>query len=170
LKKKVIGVIDTSYTDESGIRELVQKSEDLLKDTDIVKEQQVISNFLSETVKTGLTAYGQKEVETALEMGKVSRLLLSEGLEWVVYKFQCNGCNTIEEILVKDPLNFNEKTYRCKTCGSEAEVVEEIDYIDFMLEKAQKTSTEVKIVSVETNEGEQFLKGFGGIGAILRYK
>ncbi len=170
LKKKVIGVIDTSYTDESGLREIVQKAEDLLKDTDIIKEQQVISNFLSETVKTGLTAYGQKEVEEALAMGKVSTILLSEGLEWMVYKFQCNGCNTIEEILVKDPLNFNEKTFRCKKCGSEAEVVEEIDYIDFMLEKAQSTSTEVKIVSVETNEGEQFLKGFGGIGAILRYK
>lgn len=170
LKKKVIGVLDSSYTDDSGIREIVQKSEDLLKDTDIIKEQQLISHFLSETVKTGLTAYGQLEVEEALAMGKVSMLLLSEGLEWMVYKFQCNGCNQSEEILVKDPLNFNEKTYRCKKCNSEAEVVEEIDYIDFMLEKAQNTNTVVKVVSVETGEGEQFLKGFGGIGAILRYK
>lgn len=170
LKKKIVGVIDTSYTDESGIRELVQKSEDLLKDTDMVKEQQIIHNFLEQIVKTGLTAYGQKEVEESLQMGKVSTLILSEGLEWMVYKFQCNGCNSIEELVVKEPLNFEEKKYRCGKCNSEAEVIEEIDYIDFMIEKAHQFSTEIKVVSTETSEGEQFFKGFGGIGAILRYK
>ena len=50
------------------------------------------------------------------------------------------------------------------------ELLEEVDYIDWMMEKAKETGAEIKIVSTETPEGQQFYQGFGGIGAMLRYK
>jgi peptide chain release factor subunit 1 len=42
--------------------------------------------------------------------------------------------------------------------------------MDWMMEKAQGTGAKTKIISTDTPEGEQFLKGFGGVGAILRYR
>jgi len=39
-----------------------------------------------------------------------------------------------------------------------------------MLEKAQQTGAEVEIISTETQEGMQFYRAFGGIGAMLRFK
>ena len=45
-----------------------------------------------------------------------------------------------------------------------------MDFLDYMTEKAGQKSTELAVVSTESNEGEQFYKGFGGIGAMLRYK
>ncbi len=169
LKKKIIGQVDTSYTDESGIRETVQKSEQILKDTDLMRERTSINEFLEEIAKDGLAAYGEKEISEALSLGKVSVLLLSEELDWLVYKVLCNNCGFEKEIISKD-LNYNPGKEKCGKCGSAVEVLEEIDYLDYLLEKAQKTGATVKVISTETAEGEQFFKAFGGIGAMLRYK
>ncbi len=171
IRGKIIGQIDTSYTDESGIREVVQKSGELLKDTEITKERKALEQFFEAVVKTGLATYGQKQVEEALAIGKVERLLLSEEIEWWVYKFKCSSCGAEEEIVVKEQASFDEKKFKCSKCGSvNAELVEQVDYLDWMMEKAQNTGAKTKIVSTETAEGEQFYRGFGGIGAILRYK
>ncbi len=171
LKGKVIGTIDTSYTDESGIREAVNKSDELLKDAEITKERNTVNSFMGEIVKPGgLAAYGQKEVESALAIGKVAVLLLSEAIEWMVYKFKCNSCGKEEEVVVKETAKFDINNYKCKKCGTTAEMMEEVDYSDWMIEKAHSIGAETKIISTDTSEGEQFLKGFDGIGAILRYR
>ncbi len=171
LRGKVVGTIDTSYTDESGVRETVNKSGEVLKDAEITKEKQVLGQFFEAVVKTGLGIYGQGEVEEGLTIGKVAVLLLSEKIEWWVYKFKCGNCNTEEEIVVKDTDNFDENRHRCGKCKSDrAEMVEQVDYMDWMMEKAKRTGADTKIISTETAEGEQFYGGFGGIGAILRYK
>ncbi|MCX6798760.1 MAG: peptide chain release factor aRF-1 [Candidatus Diapherotrites archaeon] len=170
LRQKVLGTADTTYTDESGIREAINKSDDLLKDADITKEIKIVNDFLTAVAKTELAAYGQKEVEEALAVGKVSTLLLSEGIEWQVYKFKCSACGAEEEVVVKEPEKFEEGKYRCGKCGGSTEFEEQMDYADWIMEKAQNTGAETRIISTETTEGEQFLRGFGGIGAILRYR
>ncbi len=171
LKEKVLGTIDTSYTDESGIREAVNKSEELLRDADITKERTTVNDFMGEVVKPGgLAAYGQNEVEEALSMGKVATLLLSEEIEWMVYKFKCNNCEAEEELVVKEPDKFKFTAHKCKKCSSSSELIEEVDYTDWLVEKAHDTGAKTKIISTDTSEGEQFFRGFGGIGAVLRYR
>ena len=49
-------------------------------------------------------------------------------------------------------------------------LMEEVDYADWLLERVHKIDAEMKLISTETAEGEQFYKTFGGLGAILRYK
>jgi len=166
IKGKVLALIDTSYTDDSGIRELVQKSDTVLKDTDLMKEKANITEFLTKLAKDGLATYGEKEVMKALELGQVSKLLVSEAIEWPVYKVK-NTTNEQERIIVDKDGTFSQSQFK----GDEAiEVLEEMEYIDYMQEMASQTSAELEIISIETPEGEQFYKGFGGIGAILRYK
>ncbi len=170
LKEKILGVLDNSYTDESGIREIVQKSDDLLKDAEITHERQIVNQFFEKVVKGELAIYGQKEVENALAVGKVSVLIISEGIEWIVIKKHCDKCDLDEEKIIKDPLNFDESKERCEKCGGAVELLEQIDYVDWALEKAKETSAETRVVSRETPEGETFYKGFGGIGAFIRYR
>jgi len=169
LKGMVLGTLDTSYTDESGIRELFQKSEEILKSTEVMKERLAVNNFLQEVVKGALATYGQKEVEQALAEGKVKTLLVSEAIDWVVYRLLCGHCNNSEEILVKNRFGLGT-TPKCTKCNAEAEIMEEVDYADWLLEKVHKIDAEMKLISTETAEGEQFYKTFGGLGAILRYK
>jgi peptide chain release factor subunit 1 len=169
LKSKIIGIVDVSYTDESGIRELFQKSEEILKDTEVVKEKRIVNLFLNNVVTNGLAAYGQKEVEEALMLGKVDLLLVSEAIDWKVLKFKCFSNGKVKEVIVKEKnVNVSELFY--KECNSNAELLEEIDYLDFLHEKANSIGAKTQVISTETPEGMQFLKSFGGIGAILRFK
>ncbi len=170
LEKKVLGVIDTSYTDEGGIRELVQKSSDLLKDSELVKEKEILDKFIGEIAKDGLATYGQAEVEKIIEEGRVAILIISEDIPWMVYRKTCEHCGADTFETVKDHNNFREIDLRCGNCQSKVEVTEEIDYIDWLMEKAKNTGADVRVISTETNEGKNFYEGFGGIGAILRYK
>ncbi|MFH1391778.1 MAG: peptide chain release factor aRF-1 [Candidatus Diapherotrites archaeon] len=166
LKKKIIGMVDTSYTDESGIRELVQKSEELLKDTDMMKERTTVIGFLGELAKDGLAIYGEKEVMHALDIGQVATLLVSEEIEWTVYKIKNLKTDEIEIVFDKKG-DFNPNYYKGNT---PIEILEENDFLDYMVEKTEETSSKLIVVSSETPEGEQFYSGFGGIGALIRYK
>jgi peptide chain release factor subunit 1 len=169
LQKKIIGILDTSYTDESGIREIVQKSDDLLKDTDLMKEKLILDSFLGEIARDGLATYGQTEVEEALEQKKISKLLISEAIEWIVVEKLCGHCEKTEIEIFKDPHIYDSQKVKC-SCGGDVEIMEEVDYLDYMIEKAKSTGAEVNIISTETGEGKQFYEGFGGIAALLRYK
>ena len=77
--KKVIGVKDVGYTTENGLRDLVEKCEDILQKEEIMEEKRIVGEFLENLAKeTGLAIYGENEVRKALEAGAVEKLLLSE--------------------------------------------------------------------------------------------
>ncbi|HIE33978.1 MAG TPA: peptide chain release factor 1 [Candidatus Altiarchaeales archaeon] len=80
LKKKIIAVQDITYTDESGIRELIDSSKEILKNVEIVKQKILMQKFLKEIVSDGNIAYGD-EIENAINVGAVDTLLLSEKLD-----------------------------------------------------------------------------------------
>ncbi|MFA6269290.1 MAG: peptide chain release factor aRF-1 [archaeon] len=170
LEKKVLGVIDTAYTDEGGIRELVHKSQDLLKDSELIKEKQILDKFLGEVARDGLATYGQAEVEKAMAEKKVAILIISEEIPWIVFRKLCEHCGTQEVEVVKEPESFRESEMRCSACQSRVETVEEVSYLDYMVDRAKELGAQVRVISTETNEGKQFYEGFGGIAAILRYK
>ncbi|MBU1939528.1 peptide chain release factor aRF-1, partial [Candidatus Micrarchaeota archaeon] len=170
LKGKIIGQVDTSYTDDSGIREMVQRSEELLKDTDMMKERALVNKFMGEVAKDALATYGEAQVMQAIKDGQAEMILLSEDIDWMVYRFTCNECGHSVEKIVKEVTGYSPNAEKCEKCGSAIELMEEVDYLDWMLEKAHSTGAEMRLISTETPEGEQFFRTFAGIGAILRYR
>ena len=81
LKKKVIATKDITYTDESGIRELINASDEDLKEVEAAQHRVYMQRFMRDLVKdSGTVAYGLAEVEKALDIGAVETLLLSEKL------------------------------------------------------------------------------------------
>ena len=81
LKEKIIGIKDIGYTGEQGIRELVNKSEDVISEEEIFEEKKLVDEFLKHLAKDdGLASYGKAQVKKVLEMGAVDKLLLSESL------------------------------------------------------------------------------------------
>ena len=81
VKAKIKGSIDTSYTDEFGIKEVADRSSEVIKELEISAEKDLVNKFLKEAVTSGFATYGIKEVREALNIGKVSMLLLSEKLD-----------------------------------------------------------------------------------------
>ncbi len=81
LKKKILGIKDLSYTEEFGLEELVDKSQDILAEEEIAGEKKIVGRFLELlATKPNIVAYGEVEVRRMLEMGAVETLLLSEAL------------------------------------------------------------------------------------------
>jgi peptide chain release factor subunit 1 len=79
LRKKIIAVKDITYTDESGIRELIDAAKDDLSELEMVQHKKLMQRFMKELVEDGAVAYGL-ELENTLDAGAVDILLLSENL------------------------------------------------------------------------------------------
>ena len=168
LRKKVISpLVDTGYTDESGLRELVENARDIITDVQLTKEKVYMQRLFAEIRKTdgGLSCYGEDEVRNATDMGAVDMLLLSEALNKKRITVQCPSGHT-HELTVKDP----DDRVQCPECGANATVIKEEDLIDDFFIRAEAFNTRVQIISPDSEEGDMLLKAFGGIAAILRYK
>lgn len=81
LKRKIIGIKDLSYTGDFGLQELLQKSEDILSEEEVVKEKLLMRKFFellaTESNKVG---YGYDDMIKFTEMGAVDTILASESL------------------------------------------------------------------------------------------
>lgn len=162
---KIIGVKDIGYTGEHGFEELVQRSEDLLKEAAVMKERQLMQKFLVELQKGGNVVYGYTQTIEVLNMGVVETLLVSEEFGWVRVKLKCDNTHETEKDLPESDI----ERQICEICGQVLKV-EDKDYLgELLAEKAQNFGTTVEIISTDTPEGMQF-KQLGGIGGFLRYK
>jgi len=169
LKKKIIGLVDTGYTDEYGLRELVEKGQEFLKGAELLKEKQLMERFLKEVKKEdgGLYVYGEKEVLQALQEGAVDILLVSDGLRTKIYTLKCKMCGD-ETVVRVDEEKLPEM--KCKMCGGPLEVIDSKDYVEVLSEKCEEFGTKLELISDNFQEGEILLKAFGGIAGILRYR
>jgi len=57
-----------------------------------------------------------------------------------------------------------------KETGQEMEVIDQMPLLEWLAEKYRDFGATLEFVTDRSSEGNQFVKGFGGIGAILRYK
>lgn len=167
LQKKVVDTFDTGYTDEYGLKELVERAKEKLIDMDLMREKRLISRLLEEIRKEdgGLATYGEGHVREALQMGAVDTLLLSEGLRLKRYTVECPSCGW-KDVVTSDR---QPGPGRCPSCGAVTFVNDGVDIVDDFYDIADSMGTKVELISPDSEEGEMLLKAFGGIAAILRY-
>lgn len=168
LRKKIISpLFDTGYTDESGLRELVDVAKDTLIGIQLTIEMEYMQRLFGEIRKAdgGLSAYGEEQVRAAAEAGAADILLLSETLNKHRVEAECNSGH-IHHLTVDDP----EEKILCPQCGQPMKVLSDKDLIDDFFEIADGFNTKIQIISGDSEEGDMLLRAFGGIAAILRYK
>ena len=168
LRKKVVSpLFDTGYTDESGLRELVDAAKDALTDIQLTIEKECMQRLFREIRKQdgGLSAYGEDSVREAAEVGAIDVLLLSETLNKYRVTTECGSGHRVSMTVV-DP----EEKMLCLECGQQMKVLEQEDLIDSFFEIAEGFNTKVQLISGDSEEGDMLLKAFGGIAAILRYR
>jgi len=80
--KKIIAIKDLSYTEEFGLQELLEKSEDVLAAEEVIDEKKIVNKFFQLlATQPGIVAYGHADVMDKVKMGMVETLLLSDALE-----------------------------------------------------------------------------------------
>ncbi len=162
---KLLGVYDTGYTDEFGLHELVEKASDLLKEQEAAQERTIIERFIKETAVNGLAVHGYANTRAAVESDQASKLIISEALEITRVTYRCTNDGTMIEAM-----EIGKERQQKHNCGGKLEIVKEEDAIEELIEEADHKGTETIFVSEESSYGKQFMMGFGGIGALLRYK
>jgi peptide chain release factor subunit 1 len=176
LKEKILDTIDTAYTSEQGIEEVVERAPEILKRVRYFEEKKAVQEFLYEVGHdTGLATYGEREVKRALESGAVKTLLLSEGLNIVKVSVKCSVCGYQKQETIKETaLTSYEQSLvgqACPNCKNPSLSVEDtIDLIDDYAELAEQVGANIEIISTETEEGQMLKNAFGGIAATLRFK
>ncbi|RLG23157.1 peptide chain release factor 1 [Methanosarcinales archaeon] len=168
IQKKIIGLFDVAYTDESGLYELMDAASDALQDMEVVKQKKIMQRFMRELVSDkGLAAYGDSQVRANLDMGAVDTLLISEDLRLVRAEIECPNCGYTRKETRKYISDVFEET--CPVCGSDLRIVDTVDIVEELTNICDQMGTNVEFISTEFEEGDQLMRAFGGMAAILRY-
>ncbi|HLQ07391.1 MAG TPA: peptide chain release factor aRF-1 [Nitrososphaerales archaeon] len=174
LQKKIVAVLDLGYSGREGVRELVEKAGDILKDVRLVEEKKLVQKFLFEVNKQGgLAVYGLPRVIEALQKASTEVVLVSDDLDMVKLEARCKKCGTVKSETVQASKRIHQRqemaSVPCTKCGATDFEVTEKDIVDVLEEMAFQVGSKVEVISTGTEEGSMF-KSFGGVGAILRYR
>ncbi len=173
LQQKVVQpLFDVGYTDEYGLRELVEKATQTLHGLEITEEKRIIQQLLNEIrrAEKGLAAYGEADTEAALDAGAVQTLLVSEGVRRRRLTLKCAACNHQFKKIVPDEAVEATSTAPCPSCGAgPLTVADNEDYVEGLFRRAQESGALIRLISTESEEGEMLAKAFAGIAALLRY-
>jgi len=144
-----------------GLNQAIELTSDVLKDVTIVKQKKVISKFFEEiATDTGKFCFGTKETMALLEAGVVDVLIVWEKLEWM-------RSETINKITGEKSIVYRKENDKV---DSDVDVQDDVPLIDWIAEHYREFGSKLEIIQDVSPEGSQFCKGFGGIGALLRYQ
>jgi peptide chain release factor subunit 1 len=173
IQKKVLDILDTGYTDEFGLRELVEAASQTMSNLKISKEKSAMNRFLKEVMKSegSLAVYGETQVRKALDLGLVDTLLLSENLRSYRLKLKCQSCEYQQEMTVDEKTMETFVPPKCSMCKTNDSMViaEKIDLIDELSDKVETKGGTIQLISRESEEGDSLYRAFNGIAGILRY-
>lgn len=169
LATKVIKIVDISYGGENGFNQAIELSAETLANVKFVQEKKLLTDYFDEISQdTGKFCYGIDDTLKALDLGAVETLIVFENLEVLrcVYKDSEN-----KEVIKFAQPEQEDKSYAAdKATGQEMDLVDEQPLIEWLAENYKNYGATLEFITDRSSEGAQFVTGFGGLGAILRYK
>jgi peptide chain release factor subunit 1 len=170
LKAKVISTVDVSYGGENGFNQAIELCADVLANVKFIQEKKLISKYFEEISQdTGKFCFGVDDTLKGLEMGAVDTLIVYENLDTMRYELK-NAATGEEKILNLSKEQEADATNFVTSDGVELETVDKKQLVEWFAERYKDFGASLEFVTNRSQEGSQFVKGFGGIGGILRYK
>lgn len=171
LAKIVIKMVDVSYGGENGFNQAIEYSADTLGSVKLMKEKKLLQKYMDEiSLDTGKYCFMVEDTLKALDLGAVEDLIVWENLEINRYVLR-NSSSGDERIIHLTPeQEKNESFFHDPESGVELEVVEKEAMVEWLANHYKDYGCNLEFVTDRSGEGTQFVKGFGGIGGILRWK
>lgn len=171
LAVKILKIVDVSYGGDNGFNQAIELSADVLRDVKFIREKKLLTKYFEEiALDTGKYCFGVRDTMQALELGAVESLIVFENLEINRYELKnpATNVNTVHFLnkeQEKDPKYFHDEANNV-----ELEVVDKVALVEWFANNYTKFGAKLEYVSNKSQEGSQFVKGFGGIGGLLRYR
>jgi peptide chain release factor subunit 1 len=174
LKNAFLGTVDTQSTGREGVREVLGKSSETIKNMCAPEEKSIVQRLLAEMVKQdNLAIYGLDPVLNALKKGEVDVALVTDNTDMLEIVVLCKKCELSRAQIV----NMKKKAQTvqemisspCERCNAVEYAVEEKDIVDVLEDAASQTNAMVEVISTVSQEKAK-LTALGGFAAILRYR
>jgi peptide chain release factor subunit 1 len=176
LQNNIISIVDTSYTGEEGVREIIDKvnEQGIMSEYRLMEEKKMVKKFMGEVHSgRGLGIYGMNDVVNYLKSGITDLIIVTDDIDLVRLEAICKKCNNaIEKIVDKGHLIDTKQSIvskPCPNCSGMDYLIKEKDFIDYLEELSALSGTRLEIISSKTEEGNQ-IQSLGKIGALLRFK
>lgn len=169
LQAKVIKIVDISYGGENGFNQAIELSAETLANVKFVQEKKLLNTYFDEISQdTGKFCYGIEDTLKALDLGACEILIVYENLNIVRYTMKdIEG----DQVVAHANPELPDKSWQLdKKTGTEMEIVKEETFLEWLAENYKNFGANLEFVTDRSSEGAQFVQGFGGVGAILRYK
>ncbi|CAN1757124.1 Eukaryotic peptide chain release factor subunit 1-2 [Linum perenne] len=168
LGAKILNVVDVSYGGENGFNQAIELSSEILSNVKFIQEKKLIGKYFEEISQdTGKYVFGVDDTLTALDMGAVEILIVWENLEINRYELKNSATG---EIVVKHftkDQETNESNFRDSATSAELEVQDKMPLLEWFANEYKRFGCTLEFVTNKSQEGSQFCRGFGGIGALL---
>lgn len=168
LAKIVIKTVDTSYGFENGFNQAIEASKETLKNVKFVQEKALIAKFFEEiALDTRKYCYGIRDVLFAIDSSAVLTLIVFENLD--ISRIVVST-PTGDKVLYLTPAQEKISShFKDPETNADLEIKEKVAYVDWLAENYKGLGFSLQFVTDSSQEGSQFVKGFGGIGCLLRF-
>ena len=169
LVKIVIKMVDVSYGGEQGFNQAIEQSADTLINVKLMKEKKLLQQYMEEiALDTGKYCFMVEDTLKALDLGAVEDLIVWDNLEIVRYQLR-NQSTGEEKVVHLTPEQANDESHFRAADGTEMEVIDKETLVEWIANHYKDFGCNLEFVTDRSGEGTQFVKGFGGIGGILRW-
>ncbi|XP_022670350.1 eukaryotic peptide chain release factor subunit 1 [Varroa jacobsoni] len=171
LQTKVLKLVDVSYGGENGFNQAIELSAEVLSNVKFIQEKKLIGRYFDEISQdTGKFCFGVEDTLKGLEMGAVEILICWENLDTMRYVLKKSA--TEEQVVLHlTPEQEKDKSHFVdKETGTELEMAESCPLLEWLANNYKNFGATLEIITDRSQEGSQYVKGFGGIGGILRYR
>uniref|UniRef100_A0AC35G164 Eukaryotic peptide chain release factor subunit 1 n=1 Tax=Panagrolaimus sp. PS1159 TaxID=55785 RepID=A0AC35G164_9BILA len=170
LQAKIIKTVDVSYGGENGFNQAIELSVDALQNVKFVQEKKLIGVFFDEISQdSGRYVFGVQDTLQGLDMGAVETLICWENLD--ITRVKLKKASGEEKVFNLRPDQMADKAHHIDPdTGTEMEMIESLPLLEWLANNYKNFGATLEIVTDRSQEGAQFVRGFGGIGGILRYR
>jgi peptide chain release factor subunit 1 len=173
LKNVFLGKVDTQSASREGVREMLDKSSESLKNMCLPEQKSIVQRLLSDIAKQdGLATYGLDSVLNALKNGEAEVALVIDSTDIIEIVVMCKKCSLAKTKIVdkgKKVQTMREMaSIPCERCGAVEYEVDEKDIIDVLEDVASQTNARVEVISPESEEKAK-LNALGGFAGLLRF-
>eukprot|EP00397_Hematodinium_sp_SG-2012_P017561 GEMP01017963.1.p1 GENE.GEMP01017963.1~~GEMP01017963.1.p1 ORF type:complete len:435 (+),score=66.99 GEMP01017963.1:41-1345(+) len=166
----VLKTVDVSYGGENGFNQAIELASDTLKNVKFVQEKKLVTKYMDEIAQdTGKICFGVQDTVQGLEMGAVEHLIVWENLDINRYHLR-DPTTEIDTILFLSPHEEKDPSLWKNDEGQDLDVVEKMLFTEWVVEHYKDYRAKLDFITDRSQEGNQFVKGFGGLGGLLRYR
>jgi peptide chain release factor subunit 1 len=170
LQSKILSFVDIAYGGEAGFNQAIESSSYLLKDLKFIKEKKLLQSYFDEISRdSGKFVFGIDETIEALDASIIEKLIIWENFSF--WRLTVLNNKTKEEFVIysKNENLISSVFYKNYKSKNDLIILEKEELIEWVVRNYKLYGANLFFITDRTIEGTQFIKGFGGIGGLLRY-